>query len=111
MAVHKANRSLHLAQPKRLRLNNPGSTELQHVKTRVYRAMADINSGFDLVLQGLQILSSVSFLHFSLRGMHNLVARLRAKANHELTAILSGREKANATHFQRLCLTPDTENR
>lgn len=107
MAANKSKRSIHLAQPQRPRPNhNPA--DLQHVKTRVYRAMADINGGFDHVLQGLQTLNTVKFLQSSgCKGMDNLVGRLRAKANHELTAILSQREKSNAGHFQRLCLEPE----
>ena len=107
MAANKSKRSIHLAQPQRPRPNHKPA-DLQHVKTRVYRAMADINTGFDHVLQGLQTLNSVNFLQFSsLKGMHNRIARIRAQANHELTAVLSGREKANAGHFQRLCLEPE----
>ena len=106
MAVNKSKRSIHPAQPQpqRLRLN-PDSTELQQVKSHIYRAMADMNGGLELALQGLQTLQEISFLHVgSLKGMRNLIGRLRAQANHELTTILSQREKANATHFQRLCL-------
>jgi hypothetical protein len=109
MAANKSKRSIHLAQPlpQRPRPNHKPA-DLQHVKTRVYRAMADINSGFDHVLQGLQTLNTIKFLQSSgFKGMDNLIGRLRAQANHELTAILSQREKSNAGHFQRLCMAQE----
>jgi hypothetical protein len=106
MAANKSKRSIHLAQPQpqRPRLNH-NSAEHQPVKPHVYRAIADMNAGFEQALQGLQTIQEISFLCVgSLKGLRNLVARLRAQANHELTAILTQREKANAGHFQRLCL-------
>jgi hypothetical protein len=103
MAANKSKRSIHLAQPQRPRLNS-NSAEHQPVKSHVYRAIADMNAGFELALQGLQTIQEFHFLGVSgLKGLRNLVARLRAQANHELTAILTQREKANAGHFQRLC--------
>jgi hypothetical protein len=108
MAANKSKRSIHLAQPQRPRLN-PNSTELQQVKSHIYQAIAQMNSGFELALQGLQTLQEISFLHTgSLKGLRNLMGRLRAQANHELLAILSEREKANAAHFQRLCLEQES---
>ena len=101
MAVNKAKRSIHVAQPVRPRVNrNPA--ELQPVKSHIYRAIADMNGGFEHALQGLQTIQEISFLHVgSLKGLRNLIGRLRAQANHELLAILSEREKANAGHFLR----------
>ena len=105
MAVNKAKRSIHLAQPQphpRARRLNHNSAELQQVKSHVYRAIADMNGGFEHALQGLQALQENSFLCVgSLKGMRNLIGRLRAQANHELMAILGEREKANAGHFLR----------
>jgi hypothetical protein len=136
MAVSKAKRSIHLAQPQRqpqhaksartaipdrakaAQSGSPGvggpepqrlrprlnrnSTELQPVKSHVYRAIADMNGGFEHALQGLQVLQENSFLCVgSLKGMRNLIGRLRAQANHELMAILGEREKANAGHYLR----------
>jgi len=103
MATSKAKRPILLAQPKpqRSRLNH-NSTELQPVKSHIYRAIADMNGGFEHALQGLQVLQENSFLYVgSLKGMRNLIGRLRAQANHELMAILSEREKTNAGHFLR----------
>ena len=103
MAANKAKRSIHVAQPpKRLRLN-PNSTELQQVKPHIYQAIADMNGGFEHVMRSLQTIQDINFLHCSsLKGMRNLIGRLRSQANHELTTVLSEREKANAGHFQRL---------
>jgi hypothetical protein len=89
------------AQPQRPRLNH-NSTEFKQVKSHIYRAIADMNGGFELALQGLQALQENNFLHGgSLKGMRNLIGRLRAQANHELMSILSEREKANAGHYLR----------
>ena len=104
MAANKSKRSIHLAQPQRPRRNS-SSAEHQPVKPHVYRAIADMNAGFEQALQGLQTIQEINFLCTgSLKGLRNLIGKLRSQANHELTAILSGREKANAGHFQRLCL-------
>ena len=102
MAANKSKRSIHLAQPSRRPRPNHNSTELQQVKSHIYRAIADMNGGFEHALQGLQALQENSFLCVgSLKELRNLIGRLRAQANHELMVILSEREKANAGHFLR----------
>src|SRR5689334_1269680 len=103
MAANKSKRSIHLAQPQPQRPRfNHNPTEFQQVKSHVYRAIADMNGGFEHALQGLQALRENGFLCVgSLKELRNLIGRLRAQANHELMAVLSEREKANAGHFLR----------
>src|SRR5258708_15889541 len=41
---------------------NPRPVELMPVKAHVYRAVAELNAGFEKVIQGLQVLGRISFL-------------------------------------------------
>ena len=103
MAVSKAKRSVHLAQPLRPRLNGKPA-ELKPVRAHVYHTIADMNGGFETVIQGLKILQNITFLSDSLKGVQNLICRIRAQANHDLMKVLDEREEANADHFHRLNL-------
>jgi len=99
MATHKAKRSIHLAQPQ------PQPTELMPVKAHTYRSLAEMNAGLEQAIQGLETLKRINFLSSdSIKGIHHLLARLRAQANREIMAALTDRETANARHFQQLCL-------
>ena len=104
MASNKAKRPVLLAQPKR-RSPNPEPTELMPVKARVYRAIAELNGGFEKVIQDLQTLGSINFFRSdNVTAMHDLICRIRAQANRELMAVLNDRETANHGHFDQLCI-------
>jgi hypothetical protein len=111
MAVNKAKRSIHLAQPQprqpqRPRLNQE-PTEPQPVRAHIYRTIAEMNGGFEQAMEALQTLKKIKHLPGdSLGGIENQVARTRAEASRDLMAVLSERELANAGHFHRLCLEP-----
>ncbi len=103
MASNKAKRSIHLAQPERRSLNSQPATELMPVKAHVYRAMAELNGGFEKVIQDLKTLQQTSFLRSEhLADMHELICGIRAEANREVLEVLNGREMANAGHFASL---------
>jgi hypothetical protein len=118
MAVNKSKRSIHLAQPKlqqpqtqRPNLNvNQEPTEQMPVRAHVYRTIADMNGGFEHVIEVLQTLQKIKHLPAdSLKGIENQIARIRAEANRDLMAVLSEREVANAGHFQSLCMEPGSD--
>jgi hypothetical protein len=99
MATNKAKRSIHLAQPQPQPVTGP-----MPVKAHVYRAIADLNAGFELVIQSLKKLQQISFLpsrHFA--AQHDLACSLRAEINRDLTGTLRDRESANTSYFTRLC--------
>ena len=104
MAINKAKRPVLLAQPQRRR-PNPEPAELMLVKAHVYRAIAELNGGFEKVIQDLQTLGRISFFNpDNVTAMHNLICRIRAQANRQFTMILHDREMANMGHFDQLCL-------
>ncbi len=126
MAVNKSKRSIHLTQPEpqhtktsraarpkpeRGQLNgNPEPAEPMPVRAHVYRAIADMNGGFEHVIEVLQTLQKIKHLPAdSIKGIENQIARIRAEANRDLMAVLSERELANAGHFQRLCMEPGSD--
>lgn len=116
MASNKVKRSLHLAQPTRLSPNqqpaphefrnqdvtHPESPKLMPVKVRAYRAMAELNAGFEKVIQELQSVRGTGYLPADeVTGMHNVICRIRAQANQRLTKVLHEREAANLEHFEK----------
>jgi hypothetical protein len=111
MAVNKAKRSIHLAQPqpKPTRPSlHPEPAELMPVRAHVYRTIADVNGGLEHAIEGLQTLQKINYLRSdTLIGMHDLICRIRAQANQHLITVLNERETANAGHFQQLCIAPD----
>jgi hypothetical protein len=73
---------------------------LEPVKAHIYRALAELNGGFEKVIQDLKTLQQVSFLRSErLSDMHDLICGIRAEANHECLGILNDREAVNAGHF------------
>jgi hypothetical protein len=78
------------------------------VRAHVYRTIAEMNGGFEHVIEALQTMQRIKHLPAdSLRGIENEIARIRAEANRDLITVLSEREEANAGHFGRLCLEPE----
>jgi hypothetical protein len=103
MAINKTKRPLPTAQPERHSPNHR-SVELMPVKAHVYRVIAELNSGFEKVIQDLQTLGKISlFRSDHLSAMHDLICRVRAQANRDLIMTLHDREMANAGYFDRLC--------
>ncbi len=103
MATSKAKRQLPLAQLQR-RSRNPEPTELMPVKAHAYRAIAELNGGFEKVIHDLQTLEQISYCRSdSVTAMHNLICRVRAQANRDFTMATHDRETANADHFECLC--------
>jgi hypothetical protein len=73
------------------------------VKAHVYRAIAELNGGFEKVIQDLKTLQQTNFLRSErLADMHDLICGVRAEANREVLDVLNGREMANAGHFAAL---------
>jgi hypothetical protein len=99
MATNKAKRSIHLAQPQ------PQTTDLMPVRAHAYRSLAEMNSGLEQAIHGLQELKKITCFSSSesLNGIYTLLSRIRAQANRETMAVLAERETANARHFQQLC--------
>ncbi|MBZ5524830.1 MAG: hypothetical protein LAP21_21545 [Acidobacteriia bacterium] len=109
MAINKAKRSIPSAQPER-RSPNPRPVELMPVKAHVYRAIAELNGGFEKVIQDLKTLEQISFLRSGrVTAMHDLLCRVRAQANRDFAMTLHDRELANAGHFDRLCVEWEKE--
>jgi len=104
MAIHKAKRLASLAQPQRPS-PHPEPVELMPVKAHVYRAIAELNGGFEKVIQDLQALGRISFFRSDrMTAMHDLLCRIRAQTNRDCIMALHDREMANAGYFDRLCI-------
>ena len=108
MATSKAKRPVLLAQLQRRSPNpkpSPEPTELMPVKAHAYRALAELNGGFEKVILDLQTLGQISYFRSDrVTAMHDLVCRIRAQANRDFIVALHEREAANAGHFGRLCV-------
>jgi len=108
MATSKAKRPTLLAQPKpqhkrrstNLKTNHdPG--EAMPIKAHIYRAIGELNVGFEKVVQELHTLSQISFLRRErVASMRALICRIRAEANRDFTMAMHEREKANAGYFE-----------
>jgi hypothetical protein len=109
MATRKAKRPILLAQPtpQHKRRNTTPKTNsdpaaVMPVKAHVYRAVAEMNAGFETVVLQLHTLSQVSFLRPArVTSMRELICRLRAEANRDFTMAMHEREKANAGCFEQ----------
>ena len=89
MATSKAKRLIALAQPKP-QLVTP-------VKAHVYRSIAELNGGFERVVQELQTLAGNSLFRSSgLAEMRELICRIRAQANRDFARAIHDRESMNA---------------
>ena len=107
MATNKAKRSIHLAQhdpkPERHSLNTQPAAAPMPVKSAVYRALAELNTGFDKVLHDLGSLRQNSLFHSDvLSALYEQLGGVRACANREILSVLGERETANAGHLERL---------
>ena len=104
MATSKAKRLIPLAQPRRrkvnLQANSPGKAEttgLTPVKAHVYRSIAELNGGFEKVIQELQTLGGTSLFRSNrLTEMRETICRMRAQANRDFAMAIHDREKMNA---------------
>ena len=107
MATNKAKRSIHLAQPQ------PQTKDLLPVRAHAYRSLAEMNSGLEQAIHGLQELKKITCFSSSesLNGIYTLLSRIRAQANREAMAVLAERETANTRHFQQLCLESERASR
>ena len=107
MATNKAKRSIHLAQP------HPQTKDLLPVRAHAYRSLAEMNSGLEQAIHGLQELKKITcfFSSENLHATYNLLSRIRAEVNRETMAVLAERETANARHFQQLCLESERASR
>jgi hypothetical protein len=115
MATNKAKRTIHLAQdhkPERRSPNpnprpNPGPqpvTGALPVKSAIYRALAEVTTGFDKVIHDFGTLKQSYFFRTgTLSALHDQLCAVRAQAIREFLSILGERETANAERFERLC--------
>jgi hypothetical protein len=77
-------------------------TELMPVKTHAYRTLAELNGGFDKVIQELHALGRVSYFRPDrVTAMRELICQIRAQANRDFTLAMHEREKDNAGYFER----------
>ena len=99
MAIKKAN-TLHPPQS----LNPQPAAGPMPVKAHVYHTFAELNAAFDTVIHEFGNLKQINyFCSEPLTAMYKTLVRIRAQANREFLSVLSGREAANALHFQHLC--------
>jgi hypothetical protein len=127
MAVHKATRSLHLAQPEpeneRRRLN-PQHANFKHpslqrprrndpqLKAELFEALRHLNRGFGVALSSLDTLQRKDRPHSGLFPPDFLLSyrdrteALRAEANRDMLRMLAGHEEEEAEQFSRLCGPP-----
>lgn len=119
MASNKAKRSIHLAQPQSQpkterrspnpetaanHAESPRPVALMPVKTHIYRAIADLNAGFEKLMQDIGNLKQINFFPSDpLTAMQDSIGVIRAQANRAFMDVLSRREEANATHFEARC--------
>jgi hypothetical protein len=97
MAVKKAN-TLHPSQTP----NPQAAAGPMPVKAHVYRAMAELNAGFETVILEFGNLKQISYFRSDpLTAMYNQLLRIRARANREFSAVLSSREGANSEHIEK----------
>jgi hypothetical protein len=110
MATSKAKRLIELAQPKPQRHgispktnhkvragNKPDGAGLMPVKAHVYHSIAELNSGFEKVVQQLLTLGGLSLFRASqVTVMRATISRMRAQANRDFALAIHDREKANA---------------
>lgn len=108
MATNKSKRPILLAQPKpqhKRRSTNPKTNPdpggAMPIKAHIYRAIGELNVGFEKVVQELHTLSQVSFFRPAhVTSMRELICRVRAEANRDFTIAMHEREKANAGYFE-----------
>ena len=99
MASNKANTS----HPPQKIDAQPASGPMP-VKAHIYHSLAELNAAFDTVINEFGNLKQINyFCSEPLTAMYHVLLRIRAQANREFVAVLSGRETANAVHFERLC--------
>jgi hypothetical protein len=109
MAANKVKRSIPTAQPERQSPNRQ-PVEVMPVKAHVYRLIAELNGGFEKVIQDLQTLGRISlFRSDHVTAMHDLICRVRAQANRDFIMTLHDREMANAGYYDRLCMKWEKE--
>lgn len=106
MAANKAKRSIPPAQPERLSLHsepNSRASELMPVKVHAYRTIAELNAGFDKVLQDLKTLAHISFFNSGNATVaYDQVSLIRAEINQKFTMAVHDREAANVAYFGRI---------
>jgi hypothetical protein len=75
----------------------PEAAAMMPVKAHVYHSIAELNSGFEKVVQELQTLGGISLFRSSgLSGMREMISRMRAQANRDFARAIHERESANA---------------
>jgi len=75
----------------------PDTSGVTPVKAHVYRSIAELNGGFEKVIQELQTLGGISLFRSSrLTAMRELICRMRAQANRDFALAIHSREKVNA---------------
>jgi hypothetical protein len=105
MARNKAKRTILLAQPTRRSANSqtkPDASMPEPVKAHVYRSIAELNDGFEKVVQELLRLGAMNlFRSNGLTGMRQAICRMRADVNRDFSMVIHEREKVNATYLGR----------
>jgi hypothetical protein len=69
------------------------------VKAHVYRSIAELNGGFEMVVRELQTLAGNGLFRLSgLTAMRETICQMRAQANREFARAIHDRESVNAGH-------------
>ena len=75
----------------------PEGKAVTPVKAHVYRSIAELNGGFEKVVQELQTLAGNGLFRSSGLGeMREMVCRMRAQANRDFARAIHDRESVNA---------------
>src|SRR5437763_5902522 len=84
----------------------------QLVRFGAYRAIADLNRGFEQLTGNLQALQAFNFFPAeNLTAWVNMLCNLQATANHRLIETIQHREMNNALYYDRLCLERERQLR
>ena len=82
----------------------------QPVGSRVYQAIAEVNSGLEKATQYLHVLEQFNFFPAGiLTAWLNSVQHLQADTNSHLLEVLADRELNNASYYDRLCFQRQRE--
>ncbi|PYP90062.1 MAG: hypothetical protein DMG65_12625 [Candidatus Angelobacter sp. Gp1-AA117] len=79
--------------------------ELLPVPTSIYQALAEFNHAFEKLIRDLDTLKNCGlFDSEALAAKRDLLCRIHAETNYDLTETLRARELSNSSYYDRLCM-------
>lgn len=79
--------------------------ELLPVPASIYQALAELNTAFEKFIRDLDILKdSGLFDSEALAAKRDLLCRIHAETNYDLTEQVRARELSNSSYYDRLCM-------